>query len=513
MSRTRTVVSMFVGVAAPVWGLAPIASLLPMSPSFPERWYSMHVWSWMAILWASSFLVLFAGLTWLGERAAPFISVICTVSFGLPAIALGPFPNLTRPPLTEARLDLTHLDDPRLTNSQPVIYIVGIDVSQSFWPGHDPQVREALRRIFKDTGPAGAAMRADLGVRVQDRFEVEVFADGLNQVFPDGIEGGELSHHGRLDLLQRLNDPAFLGAHPGVSTGNTDVLAFISAAVSNLVVGRPACAVRLIVFSDFMQSPGIEGPGLAKRLAEVKALTSTVPDFALVAFHAPPSPGSSEKKADKDVLTPLRESLDEGRVQDVDLQTYIAAKSEAEQAMIPYSLVPFSQALTRCELAAPGPEHLDRSKVLLALPREFETVYVGLYSDTGEPLNVRILDCDGAVGGWGTLAPERGGASFCKLERRSGSPDQVVLEVGSRSPSASEAHGLLRFIVPAHNQLASTELNVSRVDNSGKYLTFSYVLLILNGVPLVISGLILKHLVRGQPAGAQQTAINRVGGI
>ena len=104
MSRTRTVVSMFVGVAAPVWGLAPIASLLPMSPSFPERWYSMHVWSWMAILWASSFLVLFAGLTWLGERAAPFISVICTVSFGLPAIALGPFPNLTRPPLTTERV-------------------------------------------------------------------------------------------------------------------------------------------------------------------------------------------------------------------------------------------------------------------------------------------------------------------------------------------------------------------------------------------------------------------------
>src|SRR5579863_8917781 len=120
-----------------IWGTFPLVALLA------KDLISFEVWRGLAITWAASFLTTFVLLLRLAGRnrsAQELVGVICTISFALPAIALGAFPaigppGLLRPPHAEERISLKDLPLARENGALPLAYVVGLDVSKSFAPG------------------------------------------------------------------------------------------------------------------------------------------------------------------------------------------------------------------------------------------------------------------------------------------------------------------------------------------------------------------------------------------
>ncbi len=490
---------------AVIWGIAPILSILPLLHKFANFRVSIYLWEIIAVAWAISFVLLFVGL-FLMDMGNALISLICTVSFGLPAIALGPFPNLTQPPSSGATLDLNQVRLPRQATAEPVLYIVGIDVSQSFYPTQDLPIRDSLKRLFGDRGPVGAAMKSDLKSQVMDHFEIFSFSSGpMNPTFPDGVEY-DLNNNQRAYFLRKLENTAFLRPPPTIDVKKTDVLGFIAAALGTLATGRRYCAVRLLIFSDFRQSLE-KGQDLNKSLSDIQDMMVNAPNITLVAFHAPPS---SSEQNEVDVLPRLRHILDPKRVTEIDLKSYQSAQTEAEQVMLTYNLIPFDEHVGRWDLASADAENPDKPRITVTLPRNYGTVFVGVFAeDDGDgSLTLGVPGCDGGVGQSETLSPVPGGASYCKLERNLASSEQVELEVGSRSHKA--AQGILRLIVPERNQVLSAEVNVV-ADNSRKFKAFSLILLILNMVPMVIGIAILVSLVRESPRRPPQVVVLQQG--
>jgi hypothetical protein len=490
--------------AAPIWGTFPLLALLAFLPWFPKDLISFDVWRALAVTWAVSFLATFCLLLWLAERshnAKELVSVLCTISFGLPAIALGALPavgppGLVRPPHSEETVSLKDLPPARENGALPLAYIVGLDVSRSFSPGKDDQVRAILLRLFGDHGTVGAAMHPD------DQYFVYAFSQGTPELLMSGKESADLIGKGRRDLLRRLDTRTLAKKRTALDVNKTDVLGFITAVCGNLQGGAQFGGVRLLLRSDFLQSPPLEGQPLNDQLGKLLSASSNIPNFSIVAFRSPPA---SPESNGTDVLRPLREALGPVRVQEIDLDRYSSTADEAEQVALPSGLIGSTAALRSCDLVPPALDGSGPSRVLLDIPKtpEFDEIYFGLYADDSgaAPLRVRIPDCDGAVGGMRTLDPEPGSARFCKLRPRL-RPSPMVIEVDSRSRFAADARGSLKISIPQRNQMGTIDLSVARFGNLAVFRSLLIVLAILNLVPFALSLMLFSHAKRpeGGPA-------------
>lgn len=465
--------------AVAIWGTVPLIALVA------RNHISFEMWRGLAISWAVSFLATFVLLLWLAEknRSTPeLVGVMCTISLGLPAIALAAFPavgppGLLMPPHAEEVISLKDLPPPRESGTPPLAYVVGLDVSGSFFPGKNEKVRTALLRLFDDHGTVGRAMQPD------DQLLPWAFSAGT----PHPLEGGAAADvlHGRRNFLQRLEQRTLLPRqYQDLDVKHTDILGFIIAICGELQSKAQFRGIRLVLFSDFMQSPALDQQQLNRGLSDVLSASATIPNFSIVAFHSPPA--SPEPNA-IDVLRPLREALP-GKVQEIDLERYDSTADEAEQMALPSALIANVVPPHHCDLVPPAIDGGGRSRVLFEIPqtKDFDEIFFGLEGDGSgaPPVTVYIPNCGGPSDVERRLDIAQDGVRFCKLQTPT-RPGPLAIEVENRSDS--NARGLLKIFIPARNQMRAIEIRVARFGGLEFFRCLIWVLGILNLLPLWLS--------------------------
>jgi len=504
-----------------IWGTIPLLTLAAFMRWFPESIVSFYGWRFLAFTWAFSFLTMCCLIIkyGMGSRSFELLSMLCTISLGLPAIALGALPvtgltDWSQSPRSEEKISLKNLL-PEEGGSLPVVYIVGLDVSGSF-SGKDKQMGDALLRLFGHGGTVGAAMQP------RDHYEVLAFSEGKPERLLEG-EGAMISPvdgpPGRDELLRRLATgmlgfdhktlkDTMRGRQERLDFTRTDVLGFISQVCATLAREHTRehkyRGARLLVISDFMQSPPREGQQLSEKMDNLFKLVGTIPNLSIVAFKSEPA---RRGPADIDVLPMLREALSPvAPVQEVLLDRFLVTTDEAEQVARPNGLIADAGPPIDCSLVPPaikdGPK-----KLLLEIPscRDFDELYFELSvgRDETAPVTVRIPDCDGpTLGGVRTLDPDPGNAKYCKLKRCT-SP--LEIEVNRGKPwVVADARGALKVVVPKRNQMGTVNLSVARGGSSAVYQSLISVLAILNLLPLVLSVVMFRHA-KPMPADSGQS--------
>lgn len=416
------------------------------------------------------------------QKIQSLLNLACTISFGLPAIALGAVPlvapaSLRMPPRSDVRLSIGELAPARRPRGLPVKYIIGADVSGSFSPKRD-LVTAVLSRLLRDHGLVAAATQP------HDQFQIFAFARGTPERLREDEEGDDLDGHGRSQLLQALATGALLKRHGELDVRNTDILGFVHAVCSKLQGSVGYHALRLIVFSDFLQSPAPPERDIAAESARLRRIIEEIPNFTLVAFKSPPA--ASEPNS-VDVLPALLEAFGPGRAQMVDLDAYAQNPDAAAEVVIPYLLQTNVKSLDSLELVSSG--SIAAPRLLLEVPPEvpeFDEIFFGLLpaGENHAPVRVRIPLPDGMR----ALEPEKS----LLLQRAASAPRPIGIEVEGLSRFANVASGNLLVAVPARGFVCTIPLSVSRFDNSAVFRTLVLVLFIFNLVPLGLSILMIR---------------------
>ncbi len=487
-------------------------ALLAFLPGFPKDLISFRVWTVLAVVWALGFLVTFILLLRLGERnrnAQDLVSVLCTIGFGLPAILLGAIPavgpGLVPPPHSEQQVSLADLP-PAHGDAAPQLFVIGLDVSKSFSPGKDDQVRTALLRLFDKQGTAGRSMG---GV---DEFQVYTFSHGRPGQLLQGDESGHLVGRGHQDLLELIKDSQPFWKRtphpdtPKLDLTKTDVLEFVRDISANLQSASHHRSTRLVLLSDFIQSPALDSQKQIEILRQILGSVANLSNFKILALRSAAAP---TEKDGADVLRPLRDALGEELLQEIDLDHYAALGDEAEQVALPLGVVAASSQMAQCDLVPPAADGSGSTRLLLDIPksRDFDEIFFGLHAgeSTITPVELSIPECDGSVKGSCILAPEPNGTRFCKLTRKASTPNPVVINIDSNPRSAANARGTLDVFVPARNQYGTISLRINRIGNLALFRIASVIVAILNLVPAWLSLKLFHHARRprgGDPGRA-----------
>jgi hypothetical protein len=476
--------------AALVWGFVPFLLLAwfavsSFRPQTSEHWIPFWLWASVVVAWAIAFVVLFYGLLHFhnrGHNVQVAISLLSTVSLGLPAMALGAFSPLSAAkqgmaPRTVAHIPLASLATPGL-QSPPVMYIVGVDYSRSFSPREDAVVAAVLARLFGDDGTIGISHRP------HDEYQLLAFTEGRPLQLLAGDLTDNLHGKGRRQLVQQLQGAAVFNNRGTLDPKKTDLLGFLRDVSSELQGRSDYSAVRLLVFSDFVQSPRPEGRSLTDRLAALHDIVRALPQLTVVAFRS--QQGSAEPDG-VDVLRPLREALGEEHFQEVDLDGYKKSTDAAEQLIQPYRLLTSTSELPAGELEVPAEDHAAVPRLQLEMPTtaDFDELFFAVdpVVEGVTPVVIRIPGCDGAISGPRELNGTSKDARYCRLDcKRSLSP--VVIEVDADLHNAREASGNVVVAIPKRGSFGKIKFHVARFENPAVLWVLLVVLGCFNLVPL-----------------------------
>ena len=296
-----------------LWAIIPPLILLSFYVPLVSRLIgSLRVVSSLSIVWAISFFLVFLFLmlsnTITSTQNHGLQGLLCTLTLGLPSIALAAFP-LVGPP---AYLDRPVLDFKGIYTCKrnTCSLLVAIDVSHSFFNSRPEDrvklISDAITQIFSEDG-FGHSMRAS------DNIEVWIFA-GNSDMWRTNELGGKGQIHIRKEIINSISQGSLRNLPEGSYCRDaTDILTPLSSIVSKLEdSASPYSFARVIIFSDLVQSTNTSSEpncnvadqakdkdAVRKKVQGLVSRIKRLPQVSFVAFSAPAQTGSSPSEGSR----------------------------------------------------------------------------------------------------------------------------------------------------------------------------------------------------------------------
>lgn len=485
------------GLLLGIWGLTPL-TLLVMLLFKPEPMLAPPWLLVLTILWSAASIVLLSVM--LHGPAPPstdhLMGLTCTLVMGLPALVFSSLPVFGSPAdlLQTLRPKGNIVSLPELKeNDAKTLYVVGIDVSESFLKGpNDPRLKMVLETFD--------SLFAPLPV---DSFAASLDKDDALHVYAFASEHRHIS---KIDdgVMQMTEEVPQLRARVGeilassMNRRSTDIVAFLTRVVCPEMRDSNSSFtnIKVVVFSDWMQSypqgEEIPIPEQKMRVQTFQACAKDHPKASFLSFLAKAQDGSDSKQRDmdKDIARQLRYNLGERQWQDLELEEYYRSSFEERPTlptMIYSNAPPVPGNLYLKYLPDPGwqsipseialPGALRSENLFIAfrpLTPEVSPIRVQLTPRAKEDFIIGLNDRDRA----GRIATENGPVQL-RLAQRPLSLRDSRIEMLIAAPRCSTVYRVPVVVLPVLRQDA--------------VLVFIFVIGMIHLVPVVLALRIFRH--------------------
>jgi hypothetical protein len=381
-----------------IWAIIPLVIMVLLNPRLPPNlklWLTIS-WKPLALVWTLAFVVLF---TWMltssiaalrrqevlaqSQVAQCLLGVMCSLSFGLPAFALGAVPffalNLTSlqqlfphgnvvdlrsEDYVGIREPLPGDEEEKTAERKPNEYIIGIDVSQRFLgpvlevdpegaasPVADARheryerITNTILDLFDPKGIIGQAYQPN------DVLTIWTFAGATGQDpwLTNREPSGRGSPTRREWILRHLNPVSLKSRVQEVredrEADSTDLLGFLKTNVLAELQGRDYHQAKVILFSDMkhLENFGdfVTGAEEVKRGDEIEGEIVTTAEkikqnrgLSLVAFTEKALEDTQDERIEKDVGLRFDGLLRPRSWQSADLMHYSARNAEEKAVQL-----------------------------------------------------------------------------------------------------------------------------------------------------------------------------------
>ncbi len=489
------------------WSIPPLAIvlLLAFAPSFLLGSDKMGI---AAAVWAAASVLLFTVLL-IHDHKSPassstqtiqnLMGLICTLALALPAMAISSIPILGSPADVLASLSAEGSPvtlAPVEEKQKKTLYLIGIDASKSFLKNSaDPRIPAIHRTV--DSFFTGVTLQSfALSIHPQSVVRVFAFAENVHEL-EGNLHGEQNPEERRNALVGSLQTKLAqsLDATPEKERSTTDLLGFLDKNVCPCLKGNDFEEVKVIIFSDWIQSPS---PGMRDTEA-IKTMGLRYNDTmrlfqscfdrygknsSFLAFSARPHDRSGDENQFlyENIAAYFRSQLTEKQWLEVPLEAYDEASYDEKVTMPETMFSKIVAAETLYLKYFPGP-HWKPLESLLVLPQSKDAKFfleLRSLSHEATPVYVNMeprLTQDFSIG---VSEHERTGTI-----RSENSPVKVWL---SRDPQGKRDAAIeLRIAVPEHSTLYKVPVVVLPVLNRNAVLALVWIVLALHMFPFILS--------------------------
>jgi hypothetical protein len=505
--NSRRVEMFAYAVLLAAWSLPPLVIILvlALAPSFLLGSDKMGI---TAAVWAAASVLLFtvllihdhrppAGLS--TQTIQSLMGLFCTLALAIPALAISFIPILGPPadllasfsaegsPVTLAPVE---------EKQKKTLYLIGIDASKSFLKNSaDPRIPAIHRTV--DSFFTGVTLQSfALSVHPQSVVRAFTFAEGVHEL-ETNLNGEQNPEEKRTALVRSLQTKLArdIESTPDKERNTTDLLGFLDEKVCSCLKGNGYEEVKVVIFSDWIQSPNpemrdteaVKTMGLryndTMRLFE-SCLERYGANASFLAFSARPHDRSGDENQFlyENVAAYFRSQLAEKQWLEVPLEAYDEASYD-EKVPMPETI--FSKIVSADTLYLkyfPGPRWKPLESLLVLPQSKDAKFFLELRSLSHETTPISVQMEPHLTRGFsiGVGEHERTGAI-----RSENSPVKVWL---SRDPQGRRDASIeLRIAVPEHSTLYKVPVVVLPVLNRNAVLALMWIVFAVHMFPLILS--------------------------